>query len=166
MTLPAEVPVPERFTPSGVGLLLLVMVHKAVSGATVVGVNTMPREQLADAARLEPQVLEVTVKSPAFAPEMPAPLNVTANGVVFETVTTCEALDEPSFVLPKSKLAGEAATLPVDVPRPERDTCCGLFDAVSVTASVAVRVPEVVGLKSTVTVQLADAARLEPQVFW
>lgn len=145
--------------------MLLVKLKTAVSGATAVGVKTTLRVQLADAARLEPQVLAAMLKSPALEPEMPAALSVTAKGVVFETMIACNALDEPSFMLPKSKFPGEAATLPVDVPKPERATCCGLFDAVSVTARVAVRVPPAVGLKRTVTVQLAVAARLELQAF-
>lgn len=56
-------------------------------------------------------------------------------------------------------------TLPVPpVPNPLRATCCGLLPALSVKVRVAVRVPETVGLKRMVTVQLADAASVEPQV--
>ena len=50
------------------------------------------------------------------------------------------------------------------VPVPETATCCGLLLALSVKLSVAVRVPEVVGLKMMLAVQLAEAARVEPQV--
>ncbi|HEX5235716.1 MAG TPA: hypothetical protein VFW25_10345 [Silvibacterium sp.] len=94
------VPVPESDTVSGVALLLLVMLHEAVSGATIVGVNAMLTAQLADAARLEPQVVDVTAKSAAFVPEIPAELRVTAFAVVFETVTVCEVLVDASATLP------------------------------------------------------------------
>lgn len=81
--------------------------------------------------------------------------------VVFDTVITCEALVEPSLTVPKESAAGEAAT---PVPSPVRDSCWGLLPALSVMASIAVRVPGTVGLKATVTVQLEDAARVDPQV--
>ena len=42
---------------------------------------------------------------------------------------------------------------------------CGLFEALSVTASVAVRVPLAVGVKVTLTVQLDLAASEAPQLF-
>lgn len=68
-------------------------------------------------------------------------------------------------MLPKLKLDGMAVTAPGATPRPDTATCCGLPDASSVKANVAVRVPEAVGLKRMVVVQLDPAARVEPQVF-
>ena len=50
------------------------------------------------------------------------------------------------------------------VPVPIRLTSCGLPGALSVIDSVPVRVPICVGLKVTLIVQLAPAAKLEPQV--
>ena len=50
------------------------------------------------------------------------------------------------------------------VPVPDTATDCGLLGAVSEKVKAAVRAPDVVGLKTTVTVQLAEAARLPPQV--
>jgi len=69
-------------------------------------------------------------------------------------------------VLLKDKLVGDTVTLPDDppVPSPVTATCCGLLPALSVKLRVAVRVPEAVGLKRIVTVQLAEAARVEAQV--
>lgn len=51
------------------------------------------------------------------------------------------------------------------VPVPETGTCCGLLGSLSVKTRVAVRVPARVGLNKRLTVQLEEAARLEPQVF-
>lgn len=70
-------------------------------------------------------------------------------------------------MLLKVKVVGDAVTLPVPpVPTPDTATCCGLFPALSVKLRVAVRVPEEVGLNRMVTVQLAEGARVEPQVCW
>lgn len=51
-----------------------------------------------------------------------------------------------------------------DTPIPERPTVCGLFEAASVNASVAVRVPTAIGLNTTVAEQLVETARLTPHV--
>jgi hypothetical protein len=45
-----------------------------------------------------------------------------------------------------------------------RSTLCGLSDALSVMVTDAVRVPGLVGVKVTLIVQLAPAAKLAPQV--
>jgi hypothetical protein len=66
------------------------------------------------------------------------------------------------FTLPKFRLVGLNSTT---VPVPVRFTVCGLPAALSVIDNVPVRVPLCVGLKVTLMVQLASAARLEPQVF-
>ena len=64
----------------------------------------------------------------------------------------------------KVKDAGERLTVEV-TPAPVRAAVCGLPVALSVTASVAAAAPVVAGLKVTLMVQLAPAARLEPQVW-
>ena len=51
-----------------------------------------------------------------------------------------------------------------DVPVPERLAVCGLPLALSVTVRAAVRVPVAAGEKVTLIVQLAPAAKLEPQL--
>jgi hypothetical protein len=53
---------------------------------------------------------------------------------------------------------------PGPFPVPVRATVCGLPGALSATASDAVRVPAEVGLKDTLMVQLAPAAKVVPQV--
>lgn len=49
-------------------------------------------------------------------------------------------------------------------PVPDSEAVCGLLLEVSETVNVAESAPDVVGLNTTVTVQLAAAARLAPQV--
>ena len=53
---------------------------------------------------------------------------------------------------------------PVEMPVPERLTDWGLPVALSVMARAAVRLPLAAGLKVTLMVQLAPAARLDPQL--
>jgi hypothetical protein len=159
----APAPVPEKLTVSGMLVLLEVMLHVALSAAVVEGLKTMAAVQLADAARLEPQVVEEMAKSAAFVPEIVGALRATAAEVPFVTVMDCGELVDPWTMLPKERLVGDA---PTPVPRPVRETCCGLLGALSAMARVAVRVPMFVGLKTTVMAQLAEAARATPQVFW
>ena len=124
--------------------------------------------QLADAAKLDPQVVEATANWAAPVPDRLAALRVTEPVVVFETVMVCGPLVEPSVMLPKLRAVGAAVTFPVEVPPapiPDNATCCGLLPALSPKVSEAVRVPLAVGLKSTVAVQLAETARVVPQVF-
>ena len=158
-------PEPLRATESGVEELLLVMAQVAVRLPAVVGLKRMFVVQLAEAARLDPQFVLEMAKSPGLAPEIPAPLSVTEADVLLVMVIDCAELEDPWLTLPKDKLAGAAVTTPdPPLPSPERATCCGLLPAVSVKERFAVRVPEVVGLNRTVTVQLAETAKVEPQV--
>lgn len=48
---------------------------------------------------------------------------------------------------------------------PVSATVCGLFDAESFNTSIADRFPGAAGANTTFAVQLADAARVDPQVF-
>lgn len=157
-----EPPVPESATESMAEPSLMVQVAERAPEA--VGLKTRFAVQLADAARVEPQVVEEMAKSPALVPEMAEPLSVTELDVLLVMVTGCALLVPPTLMLPKLKLDGEAVTAPAATPRPETATSCGLPDALSVKANVAVRVPAAVGLKRIVTVQLADVARVAPQV--
>jgi len=91
---------------------------------------------------------------------MPAMLSEVV--AVFVTVTASPALLVFTSWVANVRLAGASlATVPV----PLRETLCGLPDALSVTDSFPVRVPICVGLKLMLIVQLAPAARLEPQVW-
>lgn len=159
-----ELPVPAKATDSVAEPSL--MVHVAERAPEAVGLKTRFSVQLAEAARVEPQVVEETAKSPALGPEMAAPLSVTELDVLLVIVTGCALLVPPTLMLPKDKLDGDAVTLPDATPTPESATSWGLPLASSVKANAAVRVPAAVGLKRTVTVQFADAASVAPQVFW
>jgi hypothetical protein len=57
----------------------------------------------------------------------------------------------------------EPAAMEKSCPAPVRLTVCGLFEALSVIESIAVRAPLAVGLKTTPMEQLAPAAKLLPQ---
>lgn len=159
-----ETPEPERATESGPEPSLTA--HVAPRAPVAVGLKKTFAVQLAEAPRLDPQVVEETAKSAAFVPEIPAPLRATEAEVPLVTVIVCEALLPPMPTLPKDKLEGVAVVVPDEplTPIPERETSCGLLLALSVKVSAAVRVPEVVGLKRIVTVQLADTASVEPHV--
>lgn len=91
-----DAPVPDKATESGVEELLLVMDQVAVREPEAPGAKTMFAVQLAEATRLEPQVVEATEKSPALVPEMPALLRVTELEVLLLTVMACELLVDPS----------------------------------------------------------------------
>ena len=81
------------------------------------------------------------------------------------TFTTCGALLVPTFCELNVKLVGVTVNCGVlEAPVPVSDTFCGLLEAESVSVSVPVRVPPAVGVKVTLTVQLAPAARLLPQL--
>jgi hypothetical protein len=68
-------------------------------------------------------------------------------------------------MFPNARVEGLAATILVAaIPNPERAIFCGLLLAESVIVKVAVRVPVANGWKRIVTLQLALAARLDPQV--
>ena len=71
----------------------------------------------------------------------------------------------PTFCELNVKLVGVTVNCgELEAPVPVSDTFCGLLEAESVSVSVPVRVPPAVGVKVTLTVQLAPAARLLPQL--
>src|SRR5579863_8198268 len=76
-------------------------------------------------------------------------------------VAIMAALVLPTATLPKFKVVGASFT---NVPVPVSETVCGLPAALSATDTLAVRVPELAGLKVTLMVQLAPAATEVPQV--
>ena len=140
-------------------------VRVAARAPDVVGLNATVTVQLADAARLAPQVLAEMVKSPEFVPVMDTLLIVIEVVPPFFRVAVCDALVEPTVTVPYARLVGLNVTAPVVLaPVPERETVCGLFGAVSAKFREAARTPDAVGLNTIVTVQLAEAARLEPHV--
>jgi len=83
---------------------------------------------------------------------------------VLVIVTVNVALVVPIAWLPKFRLVGEKLTVNV-TPVPVRPMVCGLPAALSVIVTLAVRLPFAVGVKVTLMVQLAPAARELPHVF-
>jgi hypothetical protein len=77
--------------------------------------------------------------------------------VPFVTVKVAEP-EEPTVTEPKFWLAGLKLTEEPLVPVPVSAAVCGLFDALSLTVSVPVSVPDDAGLKVTVIVHEALAA--------
>lgn len=129
--------------------------------------NAIDTVQLADAPRLDPQLLLVIRKSPGSAPETEMPLIVIEEPVPLLSVAVCAPLVEPTLTDPNERELGPIVTEPLDPPEPSpvSATACGEFVAESLKLSVAVRVPLAVGAKRMFAVQLAPAARLDPQVF-
>ena len=81
-------------------------------------------------------------------------------------VMLCAALVVPTNCDEKVKLVGARVTAGAGAvaPVPVRLTVCGLPLALSAMETAAVRVPAAVGLKVTLMMQLAVAARVAPQV--
>ena len=159
---PAVTPVPLSVTLCGLPVALSAIESVPVREPVVVGLNVTLTVQFAPAAKLVPQLF-VCEKSPVVETEvmlrLPEPL--------FVTVTVCAALATFTCWLPKVTLEEESETDGVGalVPVPLNVMVCGLPVALSAIDSVPVRLPVVVGLKVTLTVQFAPAARLLPQVF-
>ena len=85
---------------------------------------------------------------------------------VFESVTVWAALVVPTFWLANVNEVGERLAAAVDAatPEPVRLAVWGLPLALSVTVTLAVLVPDAVGLKVTLIAQVAPAATEDPQV--
>lgn len=113
------------------------------------GVNATLTEQLAEAARLEPQVVETIAKSPEFVPVMEVPEMVMELAVAFDRVADIALMVEPMSTEPKDRVAGEVVTDPEveAVPVPASAMICGLPEAPSLKLRMAVREPVAVGLK-------------------
>lgn len=86
----------------------------------------------------------------------------------FVSVTVLAAPLLPTATEAQLKVEGLTEALPPvapPVPNPESATVCGLGLALSLKFKIAVRVPLTVGANKTLTVQLAAAASVAPQVF-
>ena len=160
------VPAPESATDCGLLLAASVKVRVALRLPVVAGLKWIVAVQLAAVARLEPHVILEIEKSDALGPETAMLLTVIEAAVPLFKVAVSDVPPELRSILPKERLDGLAVTPPVEpVPIPEREVVCGLFVTVSVKLRVAVRDPEAAGLNRMVAVQLAEAARVELQVF-
>jgi hypothetical protein len=85
-----------------------------------------------------------------------------AVGRLLVRVAVLAALVVATATLPKANVAGE--TVACTSPVPVRETVCGLLLALSVMVRVPGLLPVALGVKVTLTVQLAPAANDDPQV--
>lgn len=89
-------------------------------------------------------------------------IDVRLTGVVvllLVTVTVCTALVVPVVTVPKLSVVVERVSVAALTPVPVRATLCVAGLALSVKSNVADLLPEAVGAKRVITVQLADTAR-------
>ena len=140
------------------GLALSVRLNEPLRKPAAMGVKVTLKMQLAPAARPEPQVL-VWEKSPLTVTLVI--LRVTLP--VFLRVRLCALLLVPTACGRKVKEAGEKLTTGA-VPLPVKLTVWVPGPALSLMVEEPLREPLAVGVKVTLRVQLALAARLEPQV--
>jgi hypothetical protein len=156
----AAAPVPMRLTDCGLPEALSVMLRVPVRVPEAVGLKVTLMLQLAPAATELPQ-LSVSAKSPLAEILVIVKLTVP----VLVSVTVCAALVVPTVWLANVNEEAERLTVVVGaVPVPVRLTVCGLPEALSVMLKVPVRVPEAVGVKVMLMVQLAPAATELPQL--
>jgi hypothetical protein len=136
-----------------------VTVIAPVPAPTFFGANATCSAQLACPASEAPHPL-TTVKSPLT---ILAPTSVSVASPVFVNVTVCVALAVPTTVAPKLKLSGASPSVAASCPTPLSDAVC--VPALSVTVSVPVRIPVVVGAKAIATVHPAPLPSVAPHVF-
>jgi hypothetical protein len=167
--LPPEplLPVPESATVWGLFVASSEMLSVAARAPLTLGLKVREMVQLEDALRLDPQVLLEMVKSPGDVPVTAILLMVMTEPVPLLSVVVCAELDEPTSTDPKEREVGLTVTDPPVPPgaKPDNATVCGLGLAESLKFKVAVRVPLDFGANVMFAVQLAFAARDEPQVF-
>ena len=153
-------PVPLKATVCGEPPALSVIVSVPERAPAAVGVKVIEIVQLAPIARLLPQVL-ISEKSPetAIAP------SVSAAVPELVRITVCTALVVPIVCDGKVRLVGESVAVGVAAkPVPLSVTVWGEPVALSVIASVPVRLPAAVGVNFTEIEQFAPAATDIPQV--
>jgi len=142
------------------------MLTVAVRLPGAVGVNETTIVQVLPAATELPQVF-VSAKSPALVPVTVRLVMLKLALPVLVRTTAWPVLVVPTLSLGKDKAEVErltAGTVPAPVPMPVKLTVWGLLAALSVKVKVAVRLPAMVGVKVTLTVQLLSAATELPQV--
>ena len=128
----AAVPVPDNATSCGVPVALSAIDNEAGSDPTAVGLNSTEMVQLAEAARDVVQVVADFTYEDAPVPVNPIVPSVTAETLVFFTVTTCAAVVEPTVV--EANVSDDGVIVrPVLAlaPVPDRATVCGVEEAES-----------------------------------
>jgi hypothetical protein len=140
-----------------------VKVNVAVRAAAAAGLNVKVTVQLADADKLDPQVLADIAKSPESAPDKAMLLIVMAALLPLLRVADCDVLLEPTLIEPNERVVGLTLTVPAEaVAVPDKATLCVL--TASTKLNVADSEPLVFGAKTIFAVQLVFAAKLVPQV--
>jgi hypothetical protein len=152
------IPVPDNKTLCGLPPALSVMVMLAARLPVAVGLKVTLMEQFAPAATLAPHVF-VCEKSPLFVPVMAMLEIVNVAVPVLVSVTICTALLMPTIWLPKLMLLPPSVTMGA-TPVPVSVTVCGLPGNGSLTVMAPLRMPVAVGVKVTLTLQLAVGARV------
>jgi hypothetical protein len=137
------------------------MLKVAVLAPAVCGDMVKVTVQAAPSASVAPHVL-VWVKSAALAPVIVSGAMVRSAVLRLVIVTVLAGLVVPTLTVPKESVfaLNEIAV----VPDPPNFTVWGLPPALSVKLRLADRTPVDKGVNVTVTVQLAPAARFDPQV--
>jgi hypothetical protein len=163
--------VPVKLAVCGLLLALSVTVRVAVRVPEATGEKVTLILQLVPAASEVPQ-LSFSVNSPLGAILMP--LIERAVGLLLISLRRCRALLVPIVwtgnvsvtgpsVIPNELESAAVGAAALPIPVPLKLAVCGLLPALSVTISVAMGVPATAGLKVTLIVQLALAARESPQ---
>lgn len=150
-------PVPLSVMLSGLLAASLVMTMLPLRAPAAVGVKVTLMVQLAAAARVAPQVV-VLAKSPL----MPMLAMFSVAPPLLVRVTVCAALVLPTFCEVKVSVVGLGDT-PGAKPVPLRAADCTTTPLLT-TVTSPVRAPLAVGVKLTLTVQVAPAAKVHPQV--
>ena len=155
-------PVPVSGTVCGLPVPLSVTVSVPERAPTAVGANVTLIVHVAPAARVVGLIGHAftPVLVSAKSPEAAMVLIVKGPVPVFFRLTGCAALVVVSIWPLNVKLVGVSPTLGAATPVPVSGTVCGLPAALSVTASVPVRVPSAVGVNVTLIVHVAPAARV------
>jgi hypothetical protein len=127
------------------------------------GVKTTLIVQVAPAPSVDGLIGQLLVSEKLVTREPVMEILVIATDVVptFVTVMFCGWLAVPLVKVPKFRLEGEKL---ITVPVPVRATVCGLLGALSVTVSVPVRVPALLGTNTTLMVQVPAAGKLVGQL--
>lgn len=160
---PACVPAPVKVTVCGELGALSVSTRDAARAPVAVALKSTFTVQESPGSSEAPQLF-VCGKSPGFAPEIAMLVKVTVAPPRFDTVTGCEAVGCPNTALPKAKDEGETVKS-VERPVPVKGMVWGLAGASSVKDKFALREPAAAGVKVSLTVQVAEGARVAAQVF-
>ena len=148
---------------------LSLMVNVALRAPAAVGPKVTEIEQVPETAMLPVQVLAEMAKSSGLVPVMETPEIVSAPVPPLVSVTVCAAPCRAHALAAERQRGWAKASRPgTPIPVPLRDPDCVdpvTLPALSVTVSVAVRLPIPVGLKVTETRQVPAAATVPEQLF-